>query len=89
MKLLKYCVHLSSIFLSFFIVSCKSTIKPEALYGKWKYVKVENPRSTPPDSVSSSELAIQAPYIRFANNNDVVIMWGGKVLSHGKFHTEA
>ena len=57
----------------------------EQLYGKWKYVKVENPNARPPDSVRSAELQFQAPYISFNKNNSVVIIWGGKVLSHGEF----
>ncbi|MDB5017864.1 MAG: hypothetical protein JWQ84_2696 [Mucilaginibacter sp.] len=85
---MKKCPLYMFLLLFLFSPACKSTIKPEVLYGKWKYIKVENPRTTPPDSVSSSELAIQAPYIQFSQNSDVVIMWGGKVLSHGKFRTE-
>jgi hypothetical protein len=68
--------------------SCGPAVKPENLYGKWKYIKVENPNATPPDSVSSQDLAIQMPAIQFSKNNDLVIIWGGKVLSHGKFRTE-
>jgi len=71
-----------------FFASCKSSISPEDLYGKWKYIKVENPHATPPDSVSSSDLQAQAPYIQFSKNNDLIIMWGGKILSHGKFITD-
>lgn len=71
-----------------FFAACKSSINPEDLYGKWKYIKVENPDANPPDSVSSSDLQAQAPYIQFTKNNDLVIMWGGKVLSHGKFKTD-
>ena|SRR5260221_9163077 len=71
-----------------FFAACKSSINPEDLYGKWKYIKVENPHATPPDSVSSSDLQYQAPSIQFSKNNDLVITWGGKVLSHGKFKTD-
>jgi hypothetical protein len=82
----KYSIYLSLIILLF--ASCKSAIKPGDLYGKWKYIKVENPNANPPDSVTSQELAMQSPYIQFSKNNDLVIIWGGKVLSHGKFKTE-
>lgn len=78
---------LSAVALLFFS-SCGTSVKPENLYGKWKYVKVQNPNSNPPDSVSSEDLAAQAPSIEFSKNNDLVIVWGGKVLSHGKFRTE-
>jgi hypothetical protein len=69
-------------------VSCHSAIKPEAIYGKWKYVKVENPNSHPPDSVSSTELAQNSPYIQFSKNDSLLIYWGGKVLSHGTFRLD-
>ena len=82
------CTSYISILVFLFFSTCKSAIKPEELYGKWKYIKVENPHATPPDSVSSAELGIQVPYIQFDNNNKLVIMWGGKVLSHGTFLTE-
>jgi hypothetical protein len=74
--------------LSFFIVSCKPSIAPADLYGKWKYIKVEQPYAHPPDSVSSTDLAYQKPYIRFSTDNTLLIMWDGKVLSHGKFVTK-
>ena len=65
--------------------SCKLPISPNDLYGKWKYIKVTNPNATPPDSVASDDLAAQAPYIQFSTNNTLLIFWGGKILSHGKF----
>jgi len=71
-----------------FFASCGATVKPENLYGKWRYIKVENPNANPPDSVSGQDLAIQTPSIQFTKNNDLVIFWGGKVLSQGKFQTE-
>jgi hypothetical protein len=70
------------------ISSCKSSINANDLYGKWKYIKVEKPNAYPPDSVSSAELSMQSPYIQFSTNNTLVIMWGGKALSHGKFIVE-
>lgn len=71
-----------------FFSSCGISVKPENLYGKWKYIKVQNPNASPPDSVSSDDLAAQAPSIEFSKNNQLTIVWGGKVLSHGRFHTE-
>jgi hypothetical protein len=70
------------------ISSCKLSISADELYGKWKYVKVEQPNADPPDSVRRDELLAQAPYIQFNQNNTLLMMWGGKVLSHGKFTTE-
>ena len=70
----------------FVISSCKQKpIQHEALLGKWKYVKVENPNSHPPDSVSATELEIESPYIKFSKDDSMMIWWGGKVLSHGTF----
>jgi hypothetical protein len=60
-------------------------MKPENLYGKWKYTRVLNPNANPPDSVSAYDLSEQTPYIQFSKNNDLVIYWGSKILSHGKF----
>jgi hypothetical protein len=68
--------------------SCQTAIKPEALYGKWKYIKVENPNSHPPDSVKSAELEIEKPYIQFSKNDNLLIWWGGKILSHGTFRLD-
>ncbi len=67
------------------LTACSSPIKPENLYGKWKYIKVTNPNRIPTDSVTSAELQIQAPYIQFTKNDSLIIYWGGKVLSHGTF----
>jgi hypothetical protein len=84
---MKY-VILLFIVVSLFFASCELTVKPENLYGKWKYIKVQNPNASPPDSVDSQEIAAQAPFIQFSKDNDLVITWGGKVLSRGKFRTE-
>jgi hypothetical protein len=75
------------ILLAFAVAACKSSISANELYGKWKYIKVENPKANPPDSVTESELKMQAPYIQFSNNK-LVIMWGGKILSHGTFRMD-
>lgn len=66
--------------------SCKRAIAPKMLIGKWNYVKVENPYSpNPPDTVSAKELAEKAPYIRLSENGVLLMMWDGKVLSHGTY----
>ena len=69
----------------FLLSACKPAIKPADLYGTWKYIKVENPNETPPDSVSHYDLEQQAPYIKFTPSDSLIIIWGGKLLSHGKF----
>jgi len=67
--------------------SCKEKIilKKSDLYGKWKYLKVENPYSQPPDSVTTAELQMQKPYILFTQKDSMQIWWGGSLLSHGSF----
>ena len=70
------------------LFGCKPSITPGELYGKWKYLKVEQPYAHPPDSVNSTDLAYQKPYIQFSTDNTLLIMWNGKVLSHGKFVTD-
>ena len=76
-----------AIAISLFLTSCKQKIilKKGDLYGKWKYLKVENPYSHPPDSVTTAELQIQKPYILFTQKDSMRIWWGGGLLSHGSF----
>ncbi|MEO6523149.1 MAG: hypothetical protein ABIN91_15815 [Mucilaginibacter sp.] len=67
-------------------LSCKHQVDAKMLAGKWNYVKVENPYSpNPPDTVSAEELKEKAPYIRLSENGILMMMWGGKVLSHGTY----
>lgn len=69
------------------LVSCKQEkvkLKSGDLYGKWKYIKVENPYSHPPDSVKSEELQVQKPYILFSKDS-LQIWWGGGILSRGNY----
>ncbi len=66
---------------------CNRTIEPEELYGEWKYIRVESPREDPP-VMSDEELAAQNPSIIFTKNKDLVIIWGGEKLSHGKFRMD-
>ena len=84
MNYLKRFLYLTPLFILSF-TSCKSTISADDLYGKWKYIKVAHPHADPPDSVRKEDIAYYAPYIQFSANNTLIIMWGGKVLSHGKF----
>lgn len=70
------------------IAACKPAIKPADLYGTWKYIKVENPNETPPDSVSHADLQVQSPSVRFTKSDSLIIVWGGKVLSRGKFRLD-
>lgn len=72
------------------LTACKNNLKPEALYGDWKYIKIDHPKSDDlTDTVSTADLIANAPYISFSKNNQLTIHWGGKVLSHGKFTVEA
>ncbi|MDB4926886.1 hypothetical protein [Mucilaginibacter sp.] len=73
---------------SIFLVSCKPSVKPEDLYGKWKYIRVQNPNANPPDSVNAMTLREQAPYIQFTIKDSLLIFWDGKVLSHGTFRMD-
>jgi len=84
MKTLLIVLMVIAISLSF---SCKHKIvlKQNDLYGKWKYLKVENPYSHPPDSVTTAELQIQKPDILFTQKDSMQIWWGGGLLSHGSF----
>lgn len=65
--------------------SCKSSINQNEIYGKWKYTKVERLTGDPSDTLSADMLASESPSIEFSKNNQYVIMWGGKALSHGTF----
>ncbi|SDS38730.1 hypothetical protein SAMN05216490_1064 [Mucilaginibacter mallensis] len=76
---------LPAVILLLLIAACKPAVKPENLYGTWKYIKVENPNETPPDSVSKSTLQEESPSIRFSKGDSLTIVWGGKILSHGTF----
>lgn len=72
-------------FAAIIFASCNSSVTPDALYGKWKYVKIEHPNADPTDSVRSADLAAKSPSIEFFKDNTYVIHWENRVLSHGKF----
>jgi hypothetical protein len=65
-------------------VGCNSSISADQLYGKWKYIKIEHPNDDPP-VMPADQLNNVSPYIEFSKNNTYLIMWGGRVISHGKF----
>jgi hypothetical protein len=81
-------INILYIILLVFLASCKPAIKPGDLYGKWNYIKVEHPDANPPDSLRKAELDYNKPSIQFTNNKQVIMIWGGKVLSHGTFTTD-
>jgi hypothetical protein len=65
--------------------SCKSSINAADLYGKWKYVKDEQPHSNFPSTTSAGELKAANAYIQFSKDSSLAMFWGGKEISHGKF----
>ncbi|EOR92726.1 hypothetical protein ADIARSV_4238 [Arcticibacter svalbardensis MN12-7] len=67
---------------------CSSSPKTQDFYGEWKYIKVENPNQNPPNTTSEEELSANDPSITFTSKGDIVMMWGGKQLSHGTFKIE-
>ena len=66
------------------LTSCQLSIKPESLYGKWKYTKIENNSVANTTNVTPEELEAKSPYIKFTKDS-LLIWWGGKVLSHGSY----
>ncbi len=85
--MIKYVVYTSAIVLLCCLASCKPVIKPEDLYGKWKYIKIEHHNADPPE-MPAPQLKSESPSIEFSKKNEYEIMWGGKILSHGKFATD-
>ena len=70
------------------LTSCEQAITPERLYGKWKYIKLENPGANPPSTEPDWKLKAESPYIEFSKNNELTIWWQGSVLSHGTFKVD-
>ncbi len=66
------------------LTSCQLSIKPETLYGKWKYLKIENNSVANTTNVTPEQLESESPYIKFTKDS-LLIWWGGKVLSHGTY----
>jgi hypothetical protein len=67
------------------LAACQSGIKPNVLYGKWKYIKIENTSIRSTTNVTNEQLEAESPYIQFSKNDSLLIWWGGKVLSHGSY----
>jgi hypothetical protein len=68
------------------LAACKHRIKPEALYGDWKYIKIDHPKGDEmTDTIPDDTLKAVAPYIRFTPQKQLYINWGGKILSHGTY----
>ena len=63
--------------------SCSRSIDQKDLYGRWNYINVKN--ADPEDITTAVELKQQSPAIIFTETNDLIIEWGGKQLSHGKY----
>ena len=76
----------SSIFLLILTTSCSKTIEIEDLQGKWNYISIKN--ADPEDIITDAEVKIQNPSIFFSTNNDLIIEWGAKQISHGKFNID-
>jgi hypothetical protein len=82
MRILFNALSISLLLLS----SCSNAINPEDLYGKWNYTKVDN--TNPQDTLPDGELKLQSPAIIFTDKQILIIEWGGKKLSSGKFRME-
>ena len=78
-------IFLVSLVICAFLTACKSPLKPGNLYGKWKYIKIENTDIRATTNVTSEQLEAESPYIQFSKNDSLLIWWGGKVLSHGSY----
>jgi hypothetical protein len=70
------------------LTSCQTAVKPGSLYGKWKYVKIENTDIRSTTNVTSEQLESESPYIQFSKNDSALIWWGGKVLTHGSYKVD-
>lgn len=70
-------------FLIISLASCTGSIEQKDIYGRWNYINVKN--ADPEDITTDEELKQQSPAIIFTETNDLIIEWGGKQLSHGKF----
>lgn len=66
--------------------ACSNDIKKEDLYGRWNYIAVEN--ADPEDKLPDGELESQSPAIIFDASNNLIIEWGGKKISSGKYRMD-
>lgn len=83
--MIKNKLFLFSVTICILFAACKSSIKPEQLYGKWKYLKIENTDVRSTNNVTSEQLEAESPYIQFSKNDSMLIIWGGRILSHGSY----
>lgn len=76
---------MKSLYISLFLffTSCSGSIEQKDIYGRWNYIKVVN--ADPEDITSDLELKQASPAIIFTETNDLIIEWGGKQLSKGKY----
>lgn len=81
-------VYIVLLFWALSFLSCKASISPDELQGTWKYIRVEHPAGGPTDTLTADELKANNPSIQFSKNNEYVINWGGKALSHGSFKVD-
>lgn len=70
------------------LTACQRNITPEKLYGKWKYIKLESPGANPPSTEPDWKLKAEDPSIVFSKNNELIIWWNGKILTHGTFRVD-
>ena len=75
---------IAAVILLSLLASCRLSIKPETLYGKWKYVKIENNSVANTTNVTPEQLEAEEPYIKFTKDS-LMIWWGGQVLTHGTY----
>jgi hypothetical protein len=68
--------------------SCNQSVKPEQLFGTWRYTKVDYPNQKPAAGMSNAELRSANPSIVFSKNMELKIIWGGKLLSSGTFRMD-
>jgi len=68
-----------------FFAACKPGVSPESLRGKWNYIRVTHPNSESHDSVNTTTLQLEKPYIEFTDKDSLIINWDGRILSHGTF----
>jgi hypothetical protein len=69
----KHAIYIPAILVLFLFAGCKSSIKPEDLYGKWKYTKIEHPNADPSE-MPAAQLQSESPSIEFLKDNTYVIM---------------
>ncbi|SKB32873.1 hypothetical protein [Daejeonella lutea] len=69
----------------FLLSSCSKDFELKDLQGRWKYITVDN--RNPQDVLPEGEIELQNPAIIFDKDN-LIIEWGGKKLSSGKFRMD-